>query len=100
MPRYFFHVDDGTFMPDTEGTELADQDAARTEAVIVTGAIINELDGAFWGSNSAWRMHVTDEGHRLLFTLRFSSDVPSGDVVFIPPPAESIGSEAPSGTGN
>ncbi len=29
MPRYFFDVHDGKFMPDGEGVELPDADAAR-----------------------------------------------------------------------
>lgn len=85
MPRFFFHVDDGTFTPDREGTELADRDAAKSEAVSAAGEILNSLDGQFWSDSAAWRMHVTDEEDILLFTLRFSSDVPSAEVKFEAP---------------
>jgi len=34
MPQYYFHVRDGKEMPDTEGTALADSDAARAEAIV------------------------------------------------------------------
>ena len=33
MPRFFFHVYDDVVARDEEGVELADSDAARTEAV-------------------------------------------------------------------
>jgi hypothetical protein len=34
MPRYFFHLrDHGTLQEDPEGTDLADDEAARTEAL-------------------------------------------------------------------
>jgi hypothetical protein len=33
MPRYFFHVHDGTASRDTEGTELRDIYTAQAEAI-------------------------------------------------------------------
>jgi hypothetical protein len=84
MPRFFFHIDDGVFVIDDEGTELPDENAARDQAVAAAGTILNDLDGAFWRGASAWRMHVTDEANCLLFTLRFSSDIPSAKVTFLP----------------
>jgi len=84
MPRYFFHIDDGQMLADADGTDLPDLQSARGEAVSVAGAILKDMNGAFWDQTSAWRMHVTDEAGGLLFTLRFSADVPSGLVKFYP----------------
>jgi hypothetical protein len=37
VPRYFFHITDGEEIIDHEGTELADIDSARAEAVVLSG---------------------------------------------------------------
>ena len=42
MPRYFFHVQDGKDIPDTEGTVLADHKAARIEAIATSGAMLRD----------------------------------------------------------
>lgn len=84
MPRYFFHVDDGVQKPDREGTDLPGVREAEVEAVATAGSILKDAGGEFLNSGSAWRMHVTDEDSRLLFTLRFSADRPSGAVSFVP----------------
>ena len=39
MPRYFFHVDNGAFSADPNGTELADLTAAQEAAVILSGEL-------------------------------------------------------------
>ena len=84
MPRYFFHVDDGTFLPDAEGSELAGIDEARVEAVKMSGAILREFGRKFWMQNTPWRLHVTDAENQLLFTLHFSADEPSGKLFLRP----------------
>ena len=84
MPRYFFHVDNGEFVPDATGTELPGLDAARVEAVRASGEMINDVSREFWEEVSPWDMHVTDDQGQLLFTLQFSAKVPSGRVLFIP----------------
>jgi hypothetical protein len=84
MPRYFFHVDDGTSIPDEEGTELPDLEAARAESIRAAGAILGEFDGGFWHAGSPWTMHVTDASWRLLFSLQFSAKVPAGEVFYMP----------------
>lgn len=84
MPRYFFHVDDGTSIPDEEGTELPDLEAARAEAIRAAGAILGEFDGDFWRAGSPWTMHVTDLSSRLLFSLQFSAKVPAGEICYMP----------------
>jgi len=84
MPRYFFHIDNGEFVPDPTGTELPDLDAARLEAVRAAGEMIIEAKESFWEHQTPWNMHVTDGGRRLLFTLQFATKVPSGDALYIP----------------
>jgi hypothetical protein len=84
MPRYFFHVDNGTFAPDDTGAELPDLAAARVEAVRAAGEMINEANRSFWDNLTPWNMHVTDSDHHLLFTLEFVAKVASGEAVYIP----------------
>jgi hypothetical protein len=72
MPRYFFHVHDGTSTLDTEGTELFDIFQAQEEAIRLSGALLSELGGKFWDGED-WSLEVTDEAGRGLFTLRFSA---------------------------
>jgi hypothetical protein len=85
MPKFYFHVDDGVLDdPDFHGTELPDEEAARFEAVKAAAEMLKEFDGAVWRQRNPWRMHVTDEAQRLLFTLHFGVDVPTGPVRFVP----------------
>ena len=68
MPRYFFHRVDGGFVPDTEGTDLPDLDAARTEAVIYAGETIRDRPDFVWDGRD-FRVEVMDEGGNLLCTV-------------------------------
>lgn len=84
MPRYFFHIDNGSLMPDRDGTELPGIDEARAEAVSLAGAMLNDLDGEFWSHGGQWTMHVTDEQSHLLFSLHFGAEIPSGEITYLP----------------
>ena len=84
MPRYFFHIDDGVSFPDPAGIELPGLTAARAEAVKASGTILADFDGDFWKSGSPWVMSVTDATGRLLFSLHFSAEIPSGRVMYLP----------------
>lgn len=84
MPIYFFHVDDGSLNTDQDGTELPDIGEARAEAVALAGAMLRELDGEFWAHGGRWAMHVTDDDGRLIFSLHFSAEIPSGEITFLP----------------
>jgi hypothetical protein len=75
MPRFYMHISNGRgFLEDQEGIELADEDAARAEALagardLMAGELRNgELDLSSF-------IEVEDEAHRLLFTLHFSEAV-------------------------
>lgn len=78
MPLFFFHVDDGQPKPQASGIEFPDREAVQDEAVRAAGEMLTQLDGDIWRTaGRTWRMDVTDEQKRLLFTLRFSVEVPS-----------------------
>lgn len=72
MPRYYFDVRDHRELLDETGTELADDEAARTEAVVFAGRLLSDLGREFWDSGD-WRLSVRGEGGRVLFTLEFSA---------------------------
>lgn len=84
MPRYYFHIDNGSQAADPEGTEFSGIEEARAEAISLAGAVLKDLDGAFWKQGSPWTMHVTDERDRLLFSLHFGAEVPTGEVTYRP----------------
>lgn len=77
MPRFFFHVADGRDLPDLEGTPLPGPAEARAQALRMAGEILREEGMRFW-RGAEWRMDVTDEARRTLFTLRFSADEHAG----------------------
>jgi hypothetical protein len=63
MPRYFFHLRFGDrIVPDDEGVELRDRNAARDEAL----AAIRDLSGHAAPSSdrrwASWFLQVADEG--------------------------------------
>ena len=71
MPRYFFHVRNGTDRPDHDGTEYADLNAARTEAVALLGEMVKELGGRFW-RHPEWWLTVVDESGATVCELQVS----------------------------
>jgi hypothetical protein len=73
MPRYFFHVYDGSSDRDEEGTELPDVYAAQNEAIRLSGELLREIGGKFW-DGTVWSLEVTDEAGHILFILRFSAE--------------------------
>jgi hypothetical protein len=79
MPRYFFNVRDGTYLPDKEGSELPDDAAARTEALAASGemlkGIVRDTGLDFWNGEE-WQMEVVNESGTTVAALRFSASVP------------------------
>ena len=73
MPCYFFHVIDGEDFLDEEGTELAGLDEARAEAIVVSGEMLRDIGGKFWG-NGQWQIRVTDEAGDKVCALTFAAD--------------------------
>ena len=76
MPRYFFHSEDGHLFHDAEGTELADDQAARADAVRVTGELLADRPQMAW-ETTRWRLLTTDETGRILFTIELRAEVGS-----------------------
>jgi hypothetical protein len=70
MPRFYFDIRDGEFIPDDEGTELADLEAARIQAVMLSGALLSENPSKFW-EGEEWQLEVRDDAHLILFILTF-----------------------------
>ena len=73
LPRYFFHVVDGTVSIDTDGTELRGLPEAHSQAIAMAGEIMRDARRKFWTGND-WQMHVTDDSKRTLFKLKFSAE--------------------------
>ena len=74
MPRYFFHSEDGFLVHDDSGTDLADQAAARIEAVRLCGCLLTERPQTLWESTRL-RHLVTDSAGMILFTIEVSTAV-------------------------
>jgi hypothetical protein len=75
VPKYFFHVHDGQEFPDDEGTDLADDNVARAEAVILSGEILRDLAGNFWNFED-WRLVVMVEDGREVCHLTITAAAP------------------------
>ncbi|MDW6026541.1 hypothetical protein SAZ10_32755 [Mesorhizobium sp. BAC0120] len=71
MPRYYFHIHDGEASPDLVGTELANDAAAREEAIVTTGAVLRDSGSRFW-NNQDWSMRVETEAGVTVCELRVS----------------------------
>jgi hypothetical protein len=73
MPRYFFHVYDGSSSPDTDGTELPDIYTAQAEAIRTSGEILRHMGAKFW-NGTAWKLEMADERGDTLFVLRVAAE--------------------------
>jgi hypothetical protein len=74
MPIYHFNIHDGTSHPDPDGHELADIEAAKREAVSLSGNLIREMGSEFW-DGEGWTMEVSDHTGLILFALYFSASM-------------------------
>ena len=75
MPRYYFQVylNGESASIDTEGVELADEDAAFVEATTSCGQMIHDLDGSL-RAPTEWRMEVANARGTTLFRLFFRAE--------------------------
>ena len=73
MPRYFFHVYDGSSSLDQDGTEFPDIYTAQAQAIRTSGEILRDTGAKFW-DGAAWRLEVADARGQVLFVLRFSAE--------------------------
>src|SRR5690349_21257526 len=69
--RYHFHFHDGVLSPDTDGTNLPDQDEAEREAARLAGEMLKHGTDEFRRSGE-WRVEVTDHEGVALLTLCMS----------------------------
>jgi hypothetical protein len=69
MSLYYFNLKqrDGT-VPDGDGTDLADDTAARAHACAVAGELMRHREA----QRRAWRLQICDAERRLLFELLFA----------------------------
>ena len=73
MPRFYFDISRGAGLddaPDQEGHELEGLNAARVEAVRLSGEILAQYPDRFW-SVGEWSCTVCDEDRLVLFVLHF-----------------------------
>jgi len=70
MSLYFFNLKDGrTTIPDQDGTELADDDAARAHATVVARESMRNNESR----TRTWRLQVCGGDREPLFELLFAS---------------------------
>ena len=72
MARYFFHILNGEFVTDEVGSEHADMDSVRQEAIVSAGQMLSSGDQSW--SGEAWQMVVADGAGAIVYGLRFSAD--------------------------
>ena len=75
MPLYFFHIIDGEFLVDSEGTECSSMADVRSQAIHTAGVMMADRCERFVNGQE-WQMHVTDETKKTVFKVRFSAEQP------------------------
>ena len=74
MPRFHFHTEDGRKHPDADGLQLADERAARSEAIKALGQLVEAMSEEFW-RDGMFRMTVTDDAGLTLIVLDLSATI-------------------------
>ncbi len=75
MPRYFFDIGEDRYDKDTEGTDLADDDEARVQAVVFAGDYLRDHPEVVW-EGSRFSVTVRGEGDVVLQTIMVTSEEP------------------------
>lgn len=70
MPRFYFDITDNETTVDNYGVELEGLNAARIEAVRLSGEVLQSWPDRFW-SVGQWSCSVRDETGLVLFVLHF-----------------------------
>lgn len=73
MPRYYFHVINGDFIPDNEGIECGSEVAVKTAAVRIAGEMLRDQGLKIW-STGRYDMYVCDEKNRTHLRLSFHAE--------------------------
>lgn len=79
MPRYFFHVVNGDFIPDNEGMEIAEVDRVKDEAVRIAGDMIRDQGLKLW-KTGRYDMYVVDERNKTQLKLSFEAEDLTGEL--------------------
>ena len=79
MPRYFFHVVDGDFIPDAEGVECESSEQLKDQAVRITGEMLLDQGASIWTTRHL-DMFVTDENNRTHLRLSFVAEDMTGEL--------------------
>jgi hypothetical protein len=74
MPRFFFHVHDGSSLVDRTGTELPSLTEAYTQAIAAAGELIKTA-GIDLLAGAPWQMEVANEQGHIVLTLHFSAKI-------------------------
>lgn len=77
MPRYHFNLHDHRFVPDPEGSELANLHAAKRQAIKLAASILSVCPEEFLESSN-WRVEVTNSDGVLLFTIGLAMSLAPG----------------------
>ena len=78
MARYFFDTVDGSRCDDDHGMELINLSAARKQAIVYAGEVMNHDPEVLWDGRD-FKVLVRDEDHVLLFTITtFATNAPAG----------------------
>ena len=79
MPRFFFHVINGDFIPDAVGVECADGDAAKRQAVTIAGEMLRDQGLKLWRTGR-FDMFVVDEQNKTQLKLSFEAEDLTGEL--------------------
>ena len=74
MARYFFHLVDGEFRPDSDGEELETLADAKRAAITRVSAAAAVRQERFW-SGHGLRLIVTDVGGETIFDLNLKGQI-------------------------
>ncbi|HEY8575567.1 MAG TPA: hypothetical protein VIL88_04420 [Devosia sp.] len=77
MARFFFHIVDGQFVPDTNGIECSTQAQVKNQAVRIAGEMIKDLGSEVWGT-SRLDLFVCDDQNNTHLKLSFFAEDVSG----------------------
>ena len=76
MTRFYFNVENGRSELDPDGTDFADVEQARSEAVVLLGEMIRDAYGQSSWNGTPWKVWVSDGPNgngNTLFTIQLSA---------------------------
>ncbi len=83
MPRYFFDIDNHKHVNDDDGTDLANDEEARVQAVIFAGDYLSDHP-AIARHGARFRVTVRNDQSRILLTVAVVIDEPDDTVDGVP----------------